>query len=192
MKDLLRKDWVMVVGIATIIFTTAIIRNSFLIKYDKDQQKISQIVSEIRNNQQELFKSNPYFALPADSYYRFYKNKQKADKIEIKNYQLNSQYTRAKYTLKNNYDYEILITPELSNVIDTHNTNGSGTELLFYDFNQAYKILKPSEEINLEMIIYSVVRTKLSRDNFKAYRLIYKNDEKRTVIGYIKIGEGNE
>lgn len=182
----------MVVGIATIIFTTAAIRNSFLIKDDKDQQKISQIVSEIRNNQQELFKSNPDFALPADSYYRFYKNKQKADKIEIKNYQLNSQYTRAKYTLKNNYDHEILITPELSNVIDTHNTNESGTELLFYDFNQAYKILKPSEEINLEMIIYSVVRTKLSRDNFKAYRLIYKNDEKRTVIGYIKIGEGNE
>ena len=192
MKDLLRKDWIMIIGIIIIIFAVAIIRNSFLIKDDKDQQQISQIVSKIRNNQQELFKSNPDFVLPADSYYRFYKNKQKADKIEIKNYQLNSQYTRAKYTLKNNYDYEILIVPELSSVINHHDTDGSNTELLFYDFNQAYKILKPGEETNLEIIISSTIRTKLSRDSFKAYRLIYKNDEKRTVIGYIKIGEGNE
>ena len=182
----------MIIGIIIIVFAVAIIRNSFLVKDDEDQQKISQITSEIRNNQQELFMSNPDFALPADSYYHFYKNKQKADKIEIKNYQLNSQYTRAKYNLKNNYDHEILITPELSNVIDTHDTNKSGTELLFYDFNQAYKILKPGEETSLEIIISSTIRTKLSRDNFKAYRLIYRNDKKRTVIGYIKIGEGNE
>ncbi len=192
MKDLLRKDWVMVIGVIIMIFSVAIIKNFSLLQDDDNRRKNHEITLRIQESRQKLLESNPNFDIPYGSYYQFYKNKQKADKIEIKNYRINKQYTRITYTLKNNYRHNVMITPELSNAIDPPDSNHPGTELLFYDFDNVYKILKPGEEISLEMIITSHTRTKLNRNNFKAYRLIYKDDEKRTVIGYIKIGEGNE
>ena len=192
MKELLRKDWVMIIGIMIMIFTIAIIKNLLLSQDDDNQRKNHDTELKIQESRQKLLKSNPNFDIPYGSYYQFYKNQQKADKIEIKNYRINQQYTRINYTLKNNYEYSVMIIPELSNAIHPPDDKQPGTELLFYDFDEAYKILKPGEEVNLELLITSHIRTKLNRNSFKAYRLIYKNDEKRTVIGYIKIGEGNE
>lgn len=182
----------MVIGVIIMIFSVAIIKNFSLLQDDDNRRKNHEITLRIQESRQKLLESNPNFDIPYGSYYQFYKNKQKADKIEIKNYRINKQYTRITYTLKNNYRHNVMITPELSNAIDPPDSNHPGTELLFYDFDNVYKILKPGEEISLEMIITSHTRTKLNRNNFKAYRLIYKDDEKRTVIGYIKIGEGNE
>lgn len=192
MKDLLRKDWAMIIGIVVMIFSIAIIKNFLLLQDDDNRRKNHEITLKIQESRQKLLESNPNFDIPHESYYQFYKNKQKADKIEIKNYRINKQYTRVTYALKNNYRHNVMITPELSNAIDPPDSDHPGTELLFYDFDNVYKILKPGEEINLEIIITSHTRTKLNRNDFKAYRLIYKDDEKRTVIGYIKIGEGDE
>ena len=112
-----------------------------------------------------------------------------AEKIEIKNYEMSNDFRTIRYTLKNNYDSDILINPELTDEVDS--TDMSSMQLLYYDFNYAYKILKPGEEIDLQINTTCTEREKVSRKEFKAYRLIYKCNEDRDVVGYIKIGGNN-
>ena len=111
-----------------------------------------------------------------------------AEKIEIKNYEMSKDFRNIKYTLKNNYDFNIMITPELTDEVDN---SYSSMQLLYYDFNSAYKILKPGEEVNLQINTTYIEREKVSKKEFKAHRLIYKCNEERDVVGYIQIG-GND
>lgn len=191
LKALLRLDLTMwSVLIIVIVCITSIIYVQ-IVHEQKETAEKSNRIHQISQHAKSILATNPAFNIPEVNTSSYIKNGHRAEKISITNYHLNGDFNKATYTLKNNYKHDVFITPELTNMV-FNEPQGSAVELLFYDFDQAYKIIKPGEEINLDFTITIVERSKLNRKNFKAYRLIYKNDEKRTVIGYIKIGEGNE
>lgn len=191
LKALLRLDLTMwSVLIIVIVCITSIIYVQ-IVHEQKETAEKSNRIHQISQHAKSILATNPAFNIPEVNTSSYIKNGHRAEKISITNYHLNGDFNKATYTLKNNYKHDVFITPELTNMV-FNEPQGSAVELLFYDFDQAYKIIKPEEEINLDFTITIVERSKLNRKNFKAYRLIYKNDEKRTVIGYIKIGEGNE
>ena len=191
LKVLLRLDLTMwSVLIIVIVCITSIIYVQ-IVHEQKETAEKSNRIHQISQHAKSILATNPAFNIPEVNTSSYIKNGHRAEKISITNYHLNGDFNKATYTLKNNYKHDVFITPELTNMV-FNEPQGSAVELLFYDFDQAYKIIKPGEEINLDFTITIVERSKLNRKNFKAYRLIYKNDEKRTVIGYIKIGEGNE
>lgn len=192
LRTILRHDLTMWIGIVAVIFASAGI--VFLVNAEERQitEKRVNISKQINEDKAKILKENPEFVLPnafVDDYITEAKNPKIADKIEIKDYYLNPKYTQAAYTLKNNYDHDIIITPEVVKFI---NHRKSSTSVLLNDFNQAYRILKPGEEVHLTAIIDRSIREYINRKEFCLHRLIYKNDEKQTVVGYIKIGDGNE
>lgn len=186
MKKILKNDIIMWISIFIIILGIAIIRNNIHKKNDYEvSQKIS-MIEDIKKSTDEIEKNEPDFYIPND-YYMEYKNKGiVADKIEIKNYKMSNDFRNISYTLKNNYDFDILITPELTDEIDS--TDMSSMQLLYYDFNYAYKILKPGEEVALQINTTYIEREKVNKSKFKAHRLIYKCNEERDVVGYIQVG----
>ena len=162
-----------------------------IVHEQKETAEKSNRIHQISQHAKSILATNPDFKISEVNTSSYIKNGHRAEKVSITKYHLNGDFNKATYTIKNNYKHDVFITPELTNMV-FNEPQGIAVELLFYDFDQAYKIIKPGEEINLDFTITIVERSKLNRKNFKAYRLIYKNDEKRTVIGYIKIGEGNE
>ena len=191
LKALLRLDLTMwSVLIIVIVCITSIIYVQ-IVHEQKETAEKSNRIHQISQHAKSILATNPAFNIPEVNTSSYIKNGHRAEKVSITKYHLNGDFNKATYTLKNNYKHDVFITPELTNMV-FNESQGSAVELLFYDFDQAYKIIKPGEEINLDFTITIVERSKLNRKNFKAYRLIYKNDEKRTVVGYIKIGEGNE
>ena len=186
MKKKLQDDICMWISIIIIIFCIAIIRDNINKKNDYELNNKNKIVAEIRKSAEEIEKNEPDFYIPND-YYMEYKNKgMLADRIEIKNYKMSNDFKTINYTLKNNYDFDVLITPELTDEIDS--TDMNSMQLLYYDFNYAYKILKPGEEIDLQINTTSIEREKVNKSKFKAYRVIYKYNNERDVVGYIQIG----
>jgi|GEM_PF-1210489 hypothetical protein len=191
LKALLRLDLTMwSVLIIVIVCITSIIYVQ-IVHEQKETAEKSNRIHQISQHAKSILATNPDFKIPEVNTSSYIKNGHRAEKVSITKYHLNGDFNKATYTIKNNYKHDVFITPELTNMV-FNEPQGIAVELLFYDFDQAYKIIKPGEEINLDFTITIVERSKLNRKNFKAYRLIYKNDEKRTVIGYIKIGEGNE
>lgn len=189
MKRILKKDITMWIIISVIIICIAIIKNYVHIKDDYELSEKANLVEQIRKSAMEIEEKNPDFFIPND-YYMEYKNRGIiADKVEIKNYNMSKDFRTIRYILKNNYDFDILINPELTDEVDS--TEMTSMQLLYYDFNSAYKILKPGEEVELQINTTSIEREKVSKKDFKAYRLIYKCNKERDVIGYIQIG-GND
>lgn len=186
MKKILKNDIIMFIIICVIILCIAIIRNYIHIKDDNEVIEKTSIIREIQQSTTEIEKNNPNFYIPNDYYMEYKKNGMLAEKIEIKNYEMSNDFRNVKYTLKNNYDFDILITPELTDEVDS--TEQSSMQLLYYDFNYAYKILKPGEEVDLQINTTYTEREKVNKKEFKAHRLIYKCNEERDVVGYIQIG----
>ena len=145
-----------------------------IVDFSKSNSILNQYVSEIRNVEVQKDRL------------RFRQNIKRIG--EIMAYEMSKDFRNIKYTLKNNYDFNIMITPELTDEVDN---SYSSMQLLYYDFNSAYKILKPGEEVNLQINTTYIEREKVSKKEFKAHRLIYKCNEERDVVGYIQIG-GND
>ena len=162
MKKILKSDIAMWIILPIIILCIAIIRNHMYIKDDYEVKEKTDLVAEIQQSVENLEKNNPDFYIPYAYYMGYKKQGMLAEKIEIKNYEMSKDFRNIKYTLKNNYD-----------------------------FNSAYKILKPGEEVNLQINTTYIEREKVSKKEFKAHRLIYKCNEERDVVGYIQIG-GND
>ena len=188
MKKILKSDIAMWIILPIIILCIAIIRNHMYIKDDYEVKEKTDLVAEIQQSVENLEKNNPDFHIPYAYYMGYKKQGMLAEKIEIKNYEMSKDFRNIKYTLKNNYDFNIMITPELTDEVDN---SYSSMQLLYYDFNSAYKILKPGEEVNLQINTTYIEREKVSKKEFKAHRLIYKCNEERDVVGYIQIG-GND
>lgn len=188
MKKILKSDIAMWIILPIIILCIAIIRNHMYIKDDYEVKEKTDLVAEIQQSVENLEKNNPDFYIPYAYYMGYKKQGMLAEKIEIKNYEMSKDFRNIKYTLKNNYDFNIMITPELTDEVDN---SYSAMQLLYYDFNSAYKILKPGEEVNLQINTTYIEREKVSKKEFKAHRLIYKCNEERDVVGYIQIG-GND
>ena len=189
MKEILKKDTVMWILICVVILGIAMVRNYMHTRDDYELSEKEKVIEEIRKSTEEIEKNNPDFYIPNDYYMEYEAQGMVAEKIEIKNYEMSNDFRTIRYTLKNNYDFDILINPELTDEVDS--TDMSSMQLLYYDFNYAYKILKPGEEIDLQINTTCTEREKVSRKEFKAYRLIYKCNEDRDVVGYIKIGGNN-
>lgn len=186
MRKVVKRDSIMWISVCIIILGIAIVRNNVHIRDDYEVSEKSAIMDKIKSATEEIEKENPDFYIPND-YYMEYKSKGMiADKIKIKNYKISDDFRHISYTLKNNYDFDILITPELTDEIDS--TDMSSMQLLYYDFDYAYKILKPGEEADLQINTTCMEREKVSKSEFKAHRLIYKCNEEREVVGYIQLG----
>lgn len=190
MKKFFSKDIIMWIIIGIIVIIIALVRNNINLNNDKDNDIKAKIEDKIQQSMESLQKENPDFYLP-DEYYMEYKNKNlKAEGIEINNYQMDKNFKNITYTLKNNYDFDILITPELIDEVD--NTEMTIMQLVYYDFDEAYKIVKAGEEVSLNIVITKVEREKVNKKDFRAYRVIYKNNEEKDAVGYIEIGGNNK
>lgn len=185
-KDLLKKDFVMWIGLALIVIIVANLQQDGKVKKLEQSNIKANVEKNIQIDKEKVLKENPDFVFPYTSYQEYFDKGMKAKEIEIKNYKMDSEFKKVEYILKNNYDFDIFITPELLAQA------GKTSEFVYYDFNKSYKILRAGEEVRLTINITNIESEKISKDEFNAFRLIHKNDKNRTVIGYIQIGEKNE
>ena len=186
MKKICKKDITMWLAICIIILCIALIRNHIELKNDKELVEKINIKNEIEASIMDVTKKDPNFYIPNYDYIYYRDNGQVAEEIEIKNYEMSKGFRKVKYILKNNYDFNIFITPELTDEVE--DTDRFSMQLIYYDFNTAYMILKPGEEVELQITITQIEREKVNKKDFKAHRVIYMDNENRTVVGYIEIG----
>ena len=177
MKKILKKDIVMwgvllIIMIFLAYINTVINReNSNVLEKSK---KIEELIEKDAEEKGYILEETPI---------KYIKENKVASLIEIKNVEIDKNYTEVKYTLKNNYDFDICISPE---IISYPKEN---IEKIYYDFDKVDMVIGSGEEKTLNFYLDGDLMIK--REDLKFYKVIYKNDEnlekELDVIGYVEV-----